>query len=262
MSVCECTESSCHLTFSNDKTLSTTDTQTTVPITALQIMEEKVCTLPTEGQILTVPADYKTRPFRMIYNPTTNTYIGDDNTITTENNIIELHDAKDISFSISENILISNNKVLINGMSCKTPYVPTSVKIQLLHEDAVLPTRGSAGAIGYDVYSIKDTVVPKRGQVAIRTGLSFQFDGDCYLQIMSRSGLALKGLFTIGGVIDSDYRGEIKVIMINNTDNDYLIKISDRIAQLVFQVAYNPALEMSILDLTERGTQGFGSTGK
>lgn len=132
---------------------------------------------------------------------------------------------------------------------------------------AVLPTRGSAGAAGYDLASVEHKVVPARGRALLSTGLRIQVPEDCYARVAPRSGLTLKKGIDVGaGVIDSDYRGTVGVILFNHTDDDFEVNVGDRIAQLIVERIYTPEWEEVVdgddhLEKTERGAGGFGSTG-
>jgi dUTP pyrophosphatase len=143
----------------------------------------------------------------------------------------------------------------------------TTFKIAKLHEDAVTPTRGSDGAAGYDLSSCEDGVVPARQWKMFNTGIALEIPTEytCYARVAPRSGLSLKkGITTGAGVIDSDYRNAIGVILFNMSDEDFVVTKGDRIAQLIFERIYTPNLEVveysSMMD-TERGLKGFGSTG-
>ena len=116
-------------------------------------------------------------------------------------------------------------------------------------------------------------VIPVREWITVPTGIALEIPSDCYARIAPRSGLAFSyGLMVNAGVVDSDYRGEIKVIMYNPGTSAYRISPGDKIAQLIFERIYAPAdLRVQILDVDDansggalsessRGDQGFGST--
>jgi len=128
------------------------------------------------------------------------------------------------------------------------------------------PTRGSAGAAGYDLSAAEDAVVPARGQGMIDTGIVVQMPSDCYGRVAPRSGLAAKHCINVhAGVVDSDYRGTIRVILFNHGDADFRVAAGDRIAQLVFERIYTlepVVVSLDELTQTERGDGGFGSTGR
>lgn len=121
----------------------------------------------------------------------------------------------------------------------------------------------SHGDAGYDIRSNEKYVIPGMSRMLISSGISMSFDSGMYAQLHSRSGMALKGIDTVGGVIDSNYRGEIRVILSNTTSQPFQIDIGDRISQIVFHSIYNPNIKMiAQLDSTIRGDSGFGSSGK
>lgn len=142
-----------------------------------------------------------------------------------------------------------------------------NIKYTKLKENAIEPTRGSAAAAGYDLYAaIKDSIaIPAHSTVKIGTGLAFALPEGTFAAIFARSGLATKqGLRPANcvGICDSDYRGEYIVALHNDTDNEQTINPGDRIAQMVL-MSYLPMIfqQTDSLDETERGQNGFGSTG-
>lgn len=139
-----------------------------------------------------------------------------------------------------------------------------SLKIKKLCYDAIVPTRGSDGAVGYDLYSSEDAIVPcQAGRALVGTGITTVLPPGVYGRVAPRSGLAVKHCINVGaGVIDPDYTGEIKVVLFNHGMNDFEVKKGDRIAQLVLERCETPPIEeISIVEDTERGSGGFGSTG-
>ncbi|ANB12895.1 bifunctional dITP/dUTP diphosphatase [Sugiyamaella lignohabitans] len=141
--------------------------------------------------------------------------------------------------------------------------VPT-LKVQLLSENAKAPTRGSALAAGYDLYSSEAAVIKAQGRGLVKTDIAIAVPVGTYGRVAPRSGLAVKhGLSTGAGVIDADYRGEVRVLLFNHSNEDYTVAAGDRIAQLVLEKIVNTEVEvLTTLDETERGAGGFGSTGK
>lgn len=134
-----------------------------------------------------------------------------------------------------------------------------------LNSKAVVPTYKTDGASGFDFSSI-ESIVLKAGEFrAVATGLAFELPNGYELQVRPRSGLALKDGITVlnsPGTVDSDYRGEIKVILINHSNEDFNIKIGDRIAQGVIATVEKVSFKiMDELNGTKRGSKGFGSTG-
>lgn len=142
------------------------------------------------------------------------------------------------------------------------------IKIKKLNEKAILPTRGSEYAAGYDLYACIDAdsiIVPAHSTVKVGTGLSFELPDETFAAIFARSGLATKqGLRPANcvGVCDSDYRGEYIVAIHNDTDEDKIINAEERIAQMIL-MPYIPMTFVEADELSEsgRGENGFGSTG-
>lgn len=141
------------------------------------------------------------------------------------------------------------------------------LRIKKVRENAKIPTRGTSGAAGFDLYAcINEPLTLKKGDTAlIPTGIAVAVPDGFAAFIHSRSGLSIKHgicLLNSVGVIDSDYRGEICVGVIKATDEPYTIEPNERIAQMVIKPAQTPELiETDELDSTERGAGGFGSTG-
>jgi len=142
------------------------------------------------------------------------------------------------------------------------------VLIKKLNPDVELPVYKTNGASGMDLMAfIKEpiTIAPNSSYM-VPTGLSMAFSEDYEIQIRPRSGLAAKNNITVlntPGTIDSDYRGEIKIILFNHGNEDFLIENKDRIAQMIL----TPVIKMELqetdnLSDTLRGEGGFGSTGK
>jgi deoxyuridine 5'-triphosphate nucleotidohydrolase len=137
--------------------------------------------------------------------------------------------------------------------------------VKRVSPNAVMPFYGSLSSAGIDLCACESVVIPPRTRAVIDTGLSFEWDDDTYYgRIAPRSGLSVKHSIDIGaGVIDFDYRGNIKICFINNGDNPYTVTSGDKIAQIVFEkVAKCVIKEVDVLGETERGSGGFGSTGK
>lgn len=138
------------------------------------------------------------------------------------------------------------------------------VKINKLNNSAIVPTRGSIKAAGYDLYAIESYVLKPGERKLFKTGLSMEIPSGLYGRIAPRSGLAFKnGIDVLAGVIDEDYRGEIGVILINLGSENKAITANDKIAQIIFEnyteVDFS---ETSKLDETSRGAGGYGSTDK
>ncbi len=130
-------------------------------------------------------------------------------------------------------------------------------------KDNCLPIRKSKGAAGYDLSSVEDVTILARKRKLVDTGFRVCIPPGYYAEIKARSGMSLKYIDIGAGVIDSDYRSNIFVLLINHDDKDYEVKKGDRIAQLIFIKCENPNLvEVEELDETLRGGGGFGSTGR
>jgi len=145
------------------------------------------------------------------------------------------------------------------------PEVPVLVK-RLPHGEGLdLPAYATAGAAGMDVISAEDVTLPPGGRHAVATGLAVAIPPGYEIQVRPRSGLALKHGVTVPntpGTIDSDYRGELKVILINHGSEPFAILRGDRVAQLVLAPVIRAGwMEVAELDETARGAGGFGSTG-
>ena len=142
------------------------------------------------------------------------------------------------------------------------------VLIKRLSSDVKLPSYKTLGASGMDLMAfIKSPVTIKpKTSFLIPTGLSLAFSKDYEVQIRPRSGLAAKNSMSVlntPGTIDSDYRGEIKVILYNHGNNDFVVNNGDRIAQMILVPIVKMELEeTNDLSETIRGEGGFGSTGK
>ena len=143
------------------------------------------------------------------------------------------------------------------------------LQVKKLRPDAVLPTRGSAQAAGYDLYACLDEEeleIPPHATVRVPTGLCIAVPDGYFAAVFARSGLAAReGLRPANcvGVCDSDYRGEYLIMLHNDTDRPRRIRGGDRVAQMVV-LPYLPVTfrEVEELSETQRGQGGFGSTGR
>jgi len=138
------------------------------------------------------------------------------------------------------------------------------VKIQRL-ADVPLPCSHTRGSAGFDLCAAEETAIPAHGFGSVGTGLALELPERTEAQVRPRSGLAAKhgiGVLNSPGTIDSDYRGEIRVVLFNTSDRDYKVQRGDRIAQIVFSVLTDVDLvETDSLSETDRGPGGFGHTG-
>ena len=144
----------------------------------------------------------------------------------------------------------------------------TKVLIKKLYPKVILPSYKTNGASGMDLMAFINSpiVIKPKTSSLIPTGISLAFSEDYEIQIRPRSGLAAKNNVSVlntPGTIDSDYRGEIKVIIYNHGNKDFIINNKDRIAQMVLTPVIKIKLEETEnLPETVRGESGFGSTGK
>ncbi|NXL42065.1 DUT protein, partial [Podilymbus podiceps] len=142
---------------------------------------------------------------------------------------------------------------------------PTArLRFTRLSENASAPSKGSARAAGYDLYSAYDCVIPPMEKAVVKTDIQIALPSGCYGRVAPRSGLAAKHFIDVGaGVIDEDYRGNVGVVLFNFGKENFEVKKGDRIAQLICErICYPELEEVQALDDTERGEGGFGSTGK
>lgn len=137
------------------------------------------------------------------------------------------------------------------------------LKVKKTNNDAKLPQYGHSGDAGLDLFSAKDIVL-ERGQVeAVPTGIKVAVPDGFVGLVWDKSGVSLKGVHRLAGVIDSGYRGEVKVVMINLGEREFVIEKGMKIAQMLVQpIARVAVVEKDDLDDTSRGEGGFGSTGK
>jgi dUTP pyrophosphatase len=138
------------------------------------------------------------------------------------------------------------------------------VRCKRLTSEAEVPTKNNDADAGWDLYSVCNTYIPSRSRKIISTGISLQIPKEWVGLIWPRSGLSVKaGVDVLAGVIDSGYRGEIKVCLYNTSDETVVIQKGDRIAQILFQeVPDIKMVEVEYLTDSERGQDGFGSSGK
>jgi dUTP pyrophosphatase len=139
------------------------------------------------------------------------------------------------------------------------------IKIKLLNENAKVPTYATVGAACFDIYAASSCTINALDRRDISTGLSFEIPEGKALMIYSRSGHGFKNgvrLVNSVGVIDSDYRGEVKVALRNDSCKAFSVQIGDRIAQgMIIDVERNEFEVVEELSETDRGAGGFGSTG-
>lgn len=140
------------------------------------------------------------------------------------------------------------------------------LKIKLTHPDAIVPTRGTPQSAGWDLYALEDMEIPANSRRTIRTGIAFWIPDGHYGSIRSRSGLAARHCIDVcAGVVDADYRGEVKVVLMNAGQSKFKVNRGDRIAQMIIEREFTtsfPLMVVEELSLSERGFDGLGSTGR
>jgi dUTP pyrophosphatase len=137
------------------------------------------------------------------------------------------------------------------------------IKVKKLREDALIPHYNHEGDAGMDLYAVENIILWPNEPVAVPTGLSIELPKGYVALVWDKSGLSLKeGIKTMAGVMDSNYRGEYKIVLLNTTNQYYYIDKGDKIAQILIQPIMNAEVEeVTELSETTRGSNGFGSTG-
>jgi dUTP pyrophosphatase len=141
-----------------------------------------------------------------------------------------------------------------------------TLEVRLVHPDAVAPTRTRSGDAGYDLRATERMSVPQDGRRLVGTGIAIALPEGIAGLVTPRSGLAIEHGITLlnsPGLIDPNYRGEIKVIVRNTGERRYTIEAGDRIAQLLLVPYWAPELDIvDELPASDRGANGFGSSGR
>lgn len=159
-----------------------------------------------------------------------------------------------------DNVSQAETKILANEKTTSTNLV--NIKLERLHPGTKLPTRSHANDAGLDLYAAEDYSIPAYGQANIGTGIKIALPAGYAGLIWDKSGLASQGFTILGGVIDAGYRGEIKVVFKNLSEDIYNIEAGQKIAQLLIQKIETPAIiEDKVDEDAARGDNGFGSTG-
>ena len=143
--------------------------------------------------------------------------------------------------------------------------ITTKLKIKKLHPSAKLPKQQTFGSVGYDVYSVEDVTVEPGFVTTVRTGLSMEPPPWYHVELYARSSFGKEGIILTNGVgiIDKDYRGEVKLLLSKITPGSNFLPKGTRVGQLIVRKSHFPEIEeVEILNDTERGEGGFGSTGK
>ena len=137
------------------------------------------------------------------------------------------------------------------------------LKVKRIHEDAKLPIYQHKGDAGLDIFSSIDCVLEKGEVKPVSSGIKVAIPEGYVGLIWDKSGISLKGVHRLAGVVDSGYRGEVKVVMVNLGDEPFVIEKGMKIAQLLIQpINEVEVVEAEELEETSRGEEGFGSTGK
>lgn len=138
------------------------------------------------------------------------------------------------------------------------------IKVKKLNPEAKNPVYSHPGDAGMDLFSTERVVLRPNERASCPTGIAMEISEGYVGLIWDKSGIALNhGIKTMAGVIDSGYRGEIKIVLANMSNQVYTINVGDKIAQILVQKIENPEIEISEeLSDTARGERGFGSTGK
>jgi dUTP pyrophosphatase len=159
---------------------------------------------------------------------------------------------------------VKQTKERKNARANRQRNTQSSVHFCKFDENAQVPTKGHDDDAGYDLASIEEIIISPGKTKLVSTGLGFTPPRGYYGQLFSRSGLAAKeGIFVQGGVIDRGYRGVVKVILYNSSENKFQVNAGDRIAQIIFlPVLASSMVEVPELPVSERNDHGFGSTGE
>ena len=138
------------------------------------------------------------------------------------------------------------------------------LRVKMLSENGRVPERGSRDAAGYDLFSAEEYRVGPCGKCLMKTDIAVAIPKGYYGRIAPRSSMAWKFHTDVGaGVVDSDYRGNVGVVMFNHGQEELVVKKHDKIAQLILEKIITPEIVIvDDLDETERGEGGFGSTGQ
>lgn len=138
------------------------------------------------------------------------------------------------------------------------------LKIKKINSEAIVPNYAHPDDAGFDLYSVEAIEISPMSRVQVATGIALEIPIGYVGLVWDKSGLSHKhGLKTLGGVIDSGYRGEVKVGLINLGSETYLLEKGHKIAQMIIQQQEScEIIEVSELSETSRGDKGFGSTGK
>jgi len=139
----------------------------------------------------------------------------------------------------------------------------TTIKIKKINSYAIIPKYAHEGDAGFDLCSVEEYILSPGEKEIVKTGLQMEIPEGYFGSIRDRSGMAAKhAIHTLAGVVDSHYRGEVGVVLINLGKEKYEVKKGDRIAQMIIQPVETAKIEeVNELSETKRGEGGFGSTG-
>lgn len=138
------------------------------------------------------------------------------------------------------------------------------INVKKIHKNAQIPCYQSVGAAGFDLHACESVRIEPGSVGVVPIGIAIEIESGFEVQVRSRSGLALQGISVLNspGTIDSDYRGELQVILMNHSDSPFVVQVGDRIAQGVLARVFSAEFaEVQILNPSVRDTKGFGSTG-
>ena len=158
----------------------------------------------------------------------------------------------------------SDSQVVSTNSSVVIRTIDTRIKFKKVHPDAKLPAKNNPDDVGFDIYSVENRVIPPRGSAVVDVGLEFAYiSPDFWVRVEGRSGLGFKyGIAPHPGIIDPGYRGNAGIKLYNNTDNEYIVEKGDKIAQFVVYRNYNVLVEEGETVESDRGANGFGSSGR
>ena len=150
------------------------------------------------------------------------------------------------------------------------------LKLRFSSEFSKCPSKGSKDSVGLDLYSVESVTIKSHNRGLVNTGIVIEgMTEGHYARVAPRSGLAVKGVDVGAGVVDPDYRGDVKVVLINNKEEDFEVNVGDRIAQLILErctivreihLSENGIVQVlndddMLVNSSTRGTRGFGSSG-
>ncbi len=137
------------------------------------------------------------------------------------------------------------------------------LKVRRVKSNAYIPTKGSCGSVGLDLYSTEEVTIEPGKYELVPTGLVLTLPVGTYGRVAPRSGLSTRGIDVKAGVIDPDYKGEVQVLLLNFGTESFTCSSGQRIAQLILEKVTLPKVEETwVVQETQRGEGGFGSTGQ